>query len=810
MFSGSISGIAAWRRYAISAALLSATVMIGGCSQPALSSNTAPSSKAHNSQQQLEVLTAIDPLLFVDPLIGTDGKGKTYPGATVPYGMVQLSPDNGRTGWDWIAGYFYPDTIIAGFSHTHLSGTGAGDLYDISYMPLRLPLVREKTDGGPADGTLVSKFSHQQEQAQAGYYQVYLPDYQVNVELTAGLRTGYQRYRFDEVAGQNSPALIRLDLGYSRNWDQTTQSAIRVIDAYSIEGYRFSSGWAPKQKVYFYSRFSRPIKSLQWQLADAPLQLQADGQLKNSTFVAAPKQQQGREVALLLQFETSTTATATVATTTTPATAKERHQRHAGSGNEITVRTALSSVSSANAKQNLLAEGEQLSFDEVKQHAQQAWREELSQVKVTASRDNLTQFYTALYHSALAPRVFADSDGRFLGPDGEVHQRTDHQHHDFFSLWDTFRALHPWKTLFNRKRNQDQLLSLLDHAEISGLLPVWNFQGNETNMMLGYHAVPVLVDNYLKGNLPAELGDKILRLAVKSAKQQAFGIESYQQLGFVPYAERKWNVALTLEYAFDDWAIARLAQQLGQHDIAAEFSERAQNYRQHFDANTGFMRAKDHNGKLREPFVPNAYHPEDYAEANAWQYSFFVPHDVKGLIALYGGKAAFTQKLDQMFSTAQLTDPLPEWISGYIGQYVHGNEPSHHVPYLYQYAGQPAKTQALVRRIMDELYSTRPDGLAGNEDAGQMSAWYLFSALGFYPVDPVSGQYVLGSPEVQQAVLQLGNGAVLTIKALQQSPSHIYVKSVSLNGSPITGFTLSHQQLMQGGELIFTMSEQAE
>lgn len=740
-----------------------------------------------------EVITASDPLQFVDPLIGTDGKGKTYPGATVPYGMVQLSPDNGRTGWDWIAGYFYPDTLIAGFSHTHLSGTGAGDLYDISFMPLRLPLKREQTEGGPATGTLVSGFSHQQEQAKAGYYQVYLPDYRVNVELTAGLRTGYQRYRFDEVAHSAkdsasaietaSAPLIRLDLGYSRNWDKTTASAIRIIDAYSIEGYRYSSGWAPKQKVYFYSKFSKPISQLQWQLEGKDIALTADGQLSTTPFAQAVKQQQGVAVALLLQF--------------------------AAAHDEITVRTALSSVSADNARQNLLAEGEQLSFDQVRQQAEQAWRAELSQVQVTATRDNLTQFYTALYHSALAPRVFADSDGRFLGPDGQVHQRTGHLHHDFFSLWDTFRALHPWKTLFNPERNRQQLMSLLDHADISGLLPVWNFQGNETDMMLGYHAVPVLVDNYLKGLLAPELGDKILQLAVKSAKQQAFGLQSYQQLGFVPYTERKWNVALTLEYAYDDWAIARLAEHLGKQNIAAEFRARAQNYRQHFDTSTGFMRAKDASGKFRLPFDPNAYDPEDYCEANAWQYSFFVPHDVPGLIALYGGPAAFSAKLDQMFSTAQLQEPLPEWISGYIGQYVHGNEPSHHVPYLYQFTGQPAKTQALVRRIMDELYSTKPDGLAGNEDAGQMSAWYLFSALGFYPVDPVSGEYVLGSPEVHQAVLKLGNGKQLTVKALNQSPQHVYVKSVTLNGQPVQGFTLSHQQLMQGGELIFSMSEQA-
>ena len=766
-----------------------------------------------------EILTASDPLLFVDPLIGTDGKGKTYPGATVPYGMVQLSPDNGRTGWDWIAGYFYPDTIIAGFSHTHLSGTGAGDLYDISFMPLQLPLKRQKTDGGPATGTLISSFSHQQEQAKAGYYQVYLPDYRVNVELTAGLRTGYQRYRFDDVATSDavsatetaSAPLIRLDLGYSRNWDKTTASSIRIIDAYSIEGYRFSSGWAPQQKVYFYTKFSKPISQLQWQLEGADLAFAEDGSL--STKPLASTSQASTSLA-------STSLASTSLASTSQATLQQQGVavavllQFAADHRDITVRTALSSVSSENARQNLRSEGEHLSFDEVKLQAEQAWRAELSQVQVTASRDNLTQFYTALYHSALAPRVFADSDGRFLGPDGQVHQRSGHTHHDFFSLWDTFRALHPWKTLLNPERNQQQLLSLLDHADISGLLPVWNFQGNETDMMLGYHAVPVLVDNYLKGLLPPELGDKILQLAVKSAKQQAFGLESYQQLGYVPYAERKWNVALTLEYAYDDWAIARLAEHLGNQDIATEFRARAQNYRQHFDASTGFMRAKDKTGKFRLPFDPNAYHPEDYCEANAWQYSFFVPHDVPGLIALYGGPAAFTAKLDQMFSTAQLSASqqdkhLPEWISGYIGQYVHGNEPSHHVPYLYQYAGEPAKTQALVRRIMAELYSTKPDGLAGNEDAGQMSAWYLFSALGFYPVDPVSGEYVLGSPEVHQAVLQLGNGKQLTVKALNQSPQHVYVKAVTLNGQPVDGFTLSHQQLMQGGELIFTMSEQA-
>ena len=409
---------------------------------------------------------------------------------------------------------------------------------------------------------------------------------------------------------------------------------------------------------------------------------------------------------------------------------------------------------------------------------------------------------------------------------------SSNQHYDFFSLWDTFRALHPWKTLFDTPRHQAMMQSLLEHYQHAGRLPVWNFQGVETDMMLGYHAVPVLVDSYLKGLLPdpdGSLGALILQAALVSANDEQnhekFGIQSYRKLGYVPFSERPWNVALTLEYAFDDSAIARLAYRLGRTDIAAEFDRRAQNYRQHFDAASGFMRAKDQQGQFRLPFDPEAYHPEDYCEANAWQYSFFVPHDVAGLISLHGGQQAFVAKLDAMFLTGQqkkgAADPvhstgalgdnhgLPEWISGFIGQYVHGNEPSHHVPYLYALAGRPDKTQALVRQIMRTLYQPIPDGLAGNEDAGQMSAWYLFSALGFYPVDPVSGDYVLGSPLVSQATLMLGNGKVLKIIANNQNEQHPYVKAVRLNGKPLSGALLSHRALMQGGLLEFEMSATA-
>ncbi|MFC4653885.1 GH92 family glycosyl hydrolase [Rheinheimera marina] len=705
--------------------------------------------------------TAFDPLPYVNPLIGTDGKGKTYPGATVPHGMVQLSPDNGRTGWDWIAGYFYPDNLIAGFSHTHLSGTGAGDLYDISFMPLTRPFARQPTEGGPNGGTIVSAFSHQQEQAKAGYYQVLLQDYGINVELTAGPRSGLQRYSFP---ADSKTGVVRLDLGYSRNWDKTTATYVQVIDPYHIAGYRKSTGWAKDQRVYFYSQLSQPINSHQI-MADAKTLSVAEAS--------------GVDIALEMDF--------------------------ALNGQPLLLQTAISSVSIDNAKANLLAEPALLNFDALRADAEQRWRQELSRIQVEASDDNKTQFYTAMYHSALAPRLYSDVDGRYKGPDGEIHQSKDQPRYEFFSLWDTFRALHPWLTLVKPKQNADMLQSLLAHYREAGRLPVWSFEGNETDMMLGYHSVPVLVDAYLKGQIQLD-PQELLQAALHSARQQEFGLASYQQLGYVPFEERNWNVALTMEYAFDDSAIARLAQAIGQPQVAAEFEQRALNYRRHFDPASGFMRAKNQQGQFRLPFDPNAYHPEDYCEANAWQYNFFVPHDISGMIELMGGQHAVAAKLDAMFSTEQKPGELPEWISGYIGQYVHGNEPSHHVPYLYQYLGQGHKTQLLVRRIMKELYHTAPDGLAGNEDAGQMSAWYLFSALGFYPVDPVSGQYVLGSPEVTSAVVQLVNGKQLRISTVDQADSHPYVKAVYWNNQRLTHFMLSHQQLMQGGELKFEMS----
>jgi predicted alpha-1,2-mannosidase len=701
-----------------------------------------------------------DPLTYVDPFIGTDGKGKTFPGATVPHGMVQLSPDNGRSGWDWIAGYFYPDNIIAGFSHTHLSGTGAGDLYDISFMPLSRPFHYEKTEGGPQAGTLVSRFSHHKEQASPGYYQVYLEDYKVNVELTAGLRTGFQRYQFDKGSDEG---LVRLDLAYSRNWDATVASHIDIINEHSIGGYRLSTGWAKDQRVYFYSEFSLPIKH-------ATLSPTTKSSVEDKQHISSGE----------FSFALDDTKF-------------------------VTVRTAISSISVENARQNLVAEGENKSFNQVLEEAKNAWRTELSKVDVQASEDNTRQFYTAMYHAALAPRIYSDSDGRYKGPDGKSHHSTPYPRYELFSLWDTFRALHPWLTIIAPARTTQMMYSILAHEQVSGRLPVWIFQGNETDMMMGYHSVPVLVDAYQKGLLEMD-GEQLLTTVLKSANQSDFGLTSYQNLGYVPYEEGKWNVSLTLEYAYDDWAIAQLAKTLGNEDIYQQFIQRSQNYRRHFDPISGFMRAKDKQGEYRLPFDPHSYQPEDYCEANAWQYSFFVPQDVPGLIALMGGPDKFSDKLDQMFKAEQNNQNLPEWISGYIGQYVHGNEPSHHVPYLYQYVNQGYKTQALVRQIMDELYTTSADGLAGNEDAGQMSAWYLFSALGFYPVDPVSGRYILGSPEVSSATIKLENGNSFQVKTTHQSPINVYVKQVYLNGEKLERNYITHQEIVAGGELRFEMS----
>ncbi|MFY0601976.1 MAG: GH92 family glycosyl hydrolase [Cyclobacteriaceae bacterium] len=696
---------------------------------------------------------------YVDPFIGTAGKGKTYPGASMPFGMVQLSPDNGRNGWDWISGYFYPDTVISGFSHTHLSGTGAGDLYDISYFPTSGPTKFARLDDINPEPTIYSRFSHENESASPGYYQVYLEDYQVNVELTATRRTGLQRYRFDDESQDHK---IRLDLGYSRNWDKTTDGMLVTINDSTVVGYRHSTGWAKNQRIYFISVFSKPIVQYQNYLhgSEKPY-----GKME------------GTDILTVYDF---------------------------GKESEVMVKTAISSVSIDRARQNLLIEQTGFNFEQVRSAAAFKWEVELSKVKIEASEEDKVKFYTASYHSMLAPTLYSDVNGDYRGTNNKIYHTMGYQRYSTFSLWDTYRALHPWMTITQTKEVPDILKSFLAFQEESGKLPVWTMMGRETNMMIGYHAVPVLTDAIKKGFTVDTL--KAYEAMKVSAMQDDFGLKSYKELGYVPFENKDWNVSLTLEYAYDDWCIAQIAKLLGEEEDYLYFTNRSKNYLNHFDSETGFFRAKSKSGSFKEPFDPLAYHPSDYCEANAWQYLWYAPHDIEGLINQIGGSMAFKEKLEQMFETEQVQGASPEWISGYIGQYVHGNEPSHHVPYLFQYADAAGETQKRVRQIMNDLYSVEPDGLAGNEDCGQLSAWYLFSALGFYPVNPADGKYILGSPMIESATIQLPNKKTFKIIAKNQSKENVYVKSVRLNSNNHEDFFITHEQIMNGGELVFEMS----
>lgn len=716
-------------------------------------------------KQPEKVVTAEGNVLsYVDPFIGTGGKGKTYPGATVPFGMVQLSPDNGRSGWDWISGYFYPDSVIAGFSHTHLSGTGIGDLYDISFMPVSYPLPQERSDSliKSVGSPYYSLFSHAKEKASPGYYQVFLEDYGINVELTATKRTGLQKYSVDD----KDSLQVFLNLGYARNWDSTTDAHIEVINDSLIIGYRKSTGWAPDQKVYFASVFSEPFDRVVLYTGDS---------IVNSTHAT------GKNLKSVFTYKTLDKG-------------------------HITIKTGISSVSTENALFNLTSESARLSFDEAKTFAADTWSKELNKIRVTSTdTQRLTSFYTALYQSMLAPTLFSDINGQYKGADGNIHQAQGYERYTTFSLWDTFRAEHPLLTILQPDRVDDFINSMLAHYDEHGYLPVWNLAGNETNMMIGYHAVPVIADAYLKGFRGFDI-EKAYEAMKKSAEADHFGLNSYKKLGYVAATDDNESVSLTLEYAYDDWCIAQVAKALNKADDYEMFLSRSENYLNLFDPETNFMRAKDSLGNWKSNFNPTQYNSGDYIEANAWHYTWFVPHQPEKLAELMGGKEEFRKKLDALFNTPQSDGPVPEWISGYIGQYVHGNEPCHHIPYLYNYTDQPWQTGEKVRAIMDQLYKAEPAGLCGNEDCGQMSAWYIFSALGFYPLNPASGEYELGVPLFEEVRLTLPGNKKLLIRAEGLSEENRYVSQITFNGKEINTHTISHKALTKGGELIFSMA----
>lgn len=693
---------------------------------------------------------------YTNPMIGTDFTGNTYPGAQVPFGMVQLSPDNGLPGWDRISGYYYPDSTIAGFSHTHLSGTGAGDLYDISFMPVTNPY---KTGAEPLG--IYSSFSHNDESASAGYYRVLLKDYNINVELTATERCGIQRYTFPEAESS-----IFLNLKKAMNWDFTADSHIEIVDSCTIRGYRHSWGWSPKQYIYFQTRFSRPFDAFQ---------------LDTTAITTKDKGRIGTAAVARFDFKTK-------------------------QNEEILVTTALSGTSMEAAARNLEAEAPKDDFDFYMKQAQENWTKELAKIEVTSDdADKKTIFYTAMYHAMLAPTIYSDVDGSYFGPDGQVHQAEGWTNYSTFSLWDTYRASHPLFTYLQPERVSDMIQCFLHFYEQNGALPLWNLYGWETDMMIGYHAVPVIVDAYLKG-----IGDfdpvKALEACVTTANRDDYrSIGFYKEKGYVASDHENWSMSKTMEYAYDDYCIARMAEAMGEKEIADEFYRRSQNYRNVFNPETSFMQPRDSKGNFIPNYDPEAY-IEDICESNGWQYYWSVAHDIDGLIELTGGEARFAERLDSMF-TYETADKskLPIFSTGMIGQYAHGNEPGHHVIYLYNRVKQPWKTQQYAAQVMHTLYKNTPDGICGNEDCGQMSSWYVFSAMGFYPVDPISGQYEIGSPIFPEVKMYLANGKTFVVRAENVSDENIYIQSVTVNGQPYNKSYITHEMIMQGDTIHFVM-----
>ncbi len=714
----------------------------------------------------------------VDPMIGTGGEGHTFPGAVAPFGMIQLSPDTDTTCvirkcYSHAAGYRYEDPTIQGFSMTHFSGAGHSDLGDFLIQPVAGDAVALEPDG------YRSPFDHATEQAQPGYYAVTLAKPGVRAEMTAGTRVGVQRYAFP--ASKAAHLLLDLRSSLYNYPGKTLWSSIRIRADGTITGMRETRGWAPARKLYFAIRPNAPL--IGHGFFDREEKVEYKGFQGPSRGADDAQQLAGRSLVARLDFGALDRA--------------------------LEVKVAISAVDEDGAIANL--DSERGDFDAIRAGTRKAWEKALGAVEIEAPAAMKTTVATALYHSFMAPSVFSDADGRWRGPDDQVHAAKGFTFHSTFSLWDTFRAEHPLLLLTqSEKRNADFVNSLIASQQVSpfGILPVWQFHGRETWTMIGYHAVPVIADAYLKGVRGFD-AQAALDAMVKSATYGPYGgLDHYMKLGYVPIDQEPEAASKTVEYAYDDWTIARMARAMGEADIAAAFEKRAGNWRNSFDARTGFLRARKSDGSYRTPFDPTAInYGSDYTEGNAWQYSWFVPQDQAGMFALLGGDAAAVKKLDAMFDfdNSKLDYSHAEDIAGLIGQYIHGNEPSHHVAYLYNYAGQPWRTQERLKQIVESQYRPTPDGLAGNDDLGQMSAWLVFTALGFYPVAPGSNQYVIGRPFVDRAVLNLPNGRRFTVVAEGLSDANRYVGKVTLNGRPLARGYLRHEEIVAGSELHFTM-----
>ena len=700
----------------------------------------------------------LDPLKYVDPFVGTGGHGHTFPGATTPFGMVQLSPDTRLEGWDGCSGYHFSDNYIYGFSHTHLSGTGVSDYGDLLLMPSG---AKNWHNGSKSSGGYRQYFSHKNEMASPGFYQVYLDSLDLVASMTASPRTGIHQYQYS----LQHPQYLAIDLAHR---DEVLSADLELLDAYTLRGHRHSKEWAQDQRLYFYIKLSHPIKSV----------LHKEGEAIENAFDF--EYRKNLQMAYL-KFDNP-------------------------ENSPVEIKVGISAVDQDGAFQNYMAEAAGKSFNQMRFEAEKLWRDQLLKIKVAAKEQgDLINFYSSLYHSMIAPNLYQDVDGRYRGMDLEIHQDTTFNYYTVFSLWDTFRAAHPLYTIIEPERSVDFVKTLLAKYDEGGIMPIWDLASNYTGCMIGYHGVSVIADAYLKG-LDGFDAQKALQAMKHSALQDHLGLKSYKELSFIPLEIESESVSKTLEYAYDDWTIAQMAKALGQTEDYHEFIKRAQNYKSVFDPKTGFMRARQYNGWF-SPFDPYEVN-FNYTEANAWQYRFFVPHDVEGLIELMGGPNNFERELDKLFSTGSVTTGRDQVdITGLIGQYAHGNEPSHHMAYLYHYVQKPYKSQERIRQILTQLYSPTPDGISGNEDCGQMSAWYILSSLGLYPMAPGNPEYLLGSPLVDRAEIQVGD-QTFKIIAYNNERDHPYVQSVKLNGASWDKSYIPHSALTQGGVLEFFMSDE--
>ncbi len=738
------------------------------------------------------------PLHYVNPLIGTEKMGHTYPGATVPFGAVQLSPEtdtlsyavNGKYNGDvykYCAGYRYEDKTIVGFSATHFSGTGHSDLGDFLIMPTTGPLqLNPGTASNPEKGYR-SRFSHQNEKAEAGYYRVQLDDDRILAELTATTRTGVHRYTFPK--SDQAHIIFDLMAGIYNYDGKNIWTYARVENNTTVTGYRQTNGWARTRTVYFAMKFSKPFKSYGQKNYDGK-------QVYNGFWRKFDQTRNFPEIAgknLKMHFDFTTSD----------------HEA-------IEIRLAISPVSQANALENLEKETGNLSFDQIKVNAQELWNKELSKIAIRGSEDTKNNFYTAMYHTFINPTTYMDVNGEYKGLDQNIHKADTFTNYTTFSIWDTYRALHPFFNIIQPKRNNDMVQSMMAHYRQFSMkmLPIWSHYANDNWCMSGYHSVSVVADAIIKGNYSGDPHEALKACVETADKRDYEGIGYYIDKGYIPAEKNGTSVSNTLEYAYDDWAIAQLAKHLGETEIYTRFIRRSENWKNNFDPGTGFMRPRLQDGSFKAGFNELSTHGQGFIEGNSWNYSFFVPQNPAALIKVMGGKKKFASRLDQLF-TMHLPDEFfadTEDITreGIIGGYVHGNEPAHHVAYLYNWAGQPWKTQAQVRRILNMQYKATPDGLGGNDDTGQMSAWYILSSLGFYPVAPGSDMYAIGSPAVDSAILTLENGKTFRIEAIDQGPENVYVKKVLLNGKEIKDFTLRHSDIMNGGTLSFYMSAKAK